>query len=133
MKLTKSKLKQIIKEELAEVFRIRSPQLEDRMRAVRNQLGDDVFFNELINSMSDEALAGSLRKIAANQQLTVGGVRHFEESNGAADVINDTAWDAHKVAIKNIQAMSRGLSDEDSYAFLTLLKKWFNKNILEGQ
>jgi len=45
----------------------------------------------------------------------------------------DVAWDAHKAAIENIRNMSKQMSDEDSYAFLNLLKEWFNKNVLEEQ
>ena len=47
--------------------------------------------------------------------------------------VSDDAWDAHKVVIDNIQSMSKQMSDDDSYAFLTLLKNWFNKNVLEEQ
>ena len=47
--------------------------------------------------------------------------------------VNDDVWDAHKVAIANIRQMSTQMSDEDSYVFLTLLKDWFNTNVLEEQ
>ena len=47
--------------------------------------------------------------------------------------VSDSAWDAHKLAIENIRNMSKQMSEEDSYAFLTLLKNWFNKNVLEEQ
>jgi len=47
--------------------------------------------------------------------------------------VSDGAWDAHKLAIENIRNMSKQMSEEDSYAFLTLLKNWFNKNVLEEQ
>tara|TARA_R100001594_G_scaffold54739_1_gene88316 strand:+ start:7455 stop:7691 length:237 start_codon:yes stop_codon:yes gene_type:complete len=47
--------------------------------------------------------------------------------------ISDGAWDSHKLAIENIRNMSKQMSEEDSYAFLTLLKNWFNKNVLEEQ
>jgi hypothetical protein len=47
--------------------------------------------------------------------------------------VSDGAWDAHKLAIENIRSMSKQMSEEDSYAFLTLLKNWFNKNVLEEQ
>jgi len=45
--------------------------------------------------------------------------------------MSDKVWDAHKVAIENIRNMSKQMNDKDSYAFLNLLKEWFNKNVLE--
>ena len=47
--------------------------------------------------------------------------------------VSDAAWDAHKIAINNIQSMSKQMNDDDSYAFLTLLKNWFKLNVLEEQ
>lgn len=47
--------------------------------------------------------------------------------------VSDDAWDAHKIAINNIQSMSKQMNDDDSYAFLTLLKNWFKLNVLEEQ
>ena len=55
------------------------------------------------------------------------------EEEASLDVINDNVWDAHKVVIENVQRISRDMNEEDSYAFLTLLKNWFNKNVLEEQ
>jgi hypothetical protein len=77
MKLTKSKLDQIIKEELSEIIRIRNPKLEDRMRDVRQQLGDDAFFRELVDTIPDNELSRIINTIATNQGLTIGGVRYF--------------------------------------------------------
>ena len=59
-----------------------------------------------------------------------------EELGGFLDDTSSSegvAWDAHKVAIENIRNMSKQMNDEDSYAFLNLLKEWFNKNVLEEQ
>ena len=55
------------------------------------------------------------------------------EEEASLGVINDNVWDAHKVAIDNIQRIARDMNEDDSYAFLTLLKNWFNKIVLEEQ
>ena len=77
MKLTKSKLKQIIKEEMEEILRVRNPGLEEKTQEIRDQLGDEVFLKELINLISDESLGKMIQKIAKDKQLTIGGVLHL--------------------------------------------------------
>jgi hypothetical protein len=47
--------------------------------------------------------------------------------------ISDTVVMAVDLAIQNIRNISKQMRDEDSYAFLTMLKSWFNKNVLEEQ
>ena len=47
--------------------------------------------------------------------------------------ISDTVVMAVDLAIQNIRNISKQMRDEDSYAFLTMLKNWFNKNVLEEQ
>lgn len=77
MKLTKSELNQIIKEELSEIIRIRNPKLEDRMHDMRAQLGDDIFFRELVDTIPDNELSRIINSIASSQGLTIGGVQYF--------------------------------------------------------
>ena len=91
MKLTKSKLKQIIKEELS-----------------------------LMGSLEIE------NNFAKKNSLT-------EDDEASSDAVNDETWDAYKIVVDNVGQMSSQMSDDDSYAFLTLLKKYFNRTVLEEE
>mgnify|MGYP003627431961 CR=1 FL=1 len=75
----------------------------------------------------------NLRKLKLKQIIKEELSALLQEEESPLGVVNDNVWDAHKVVIENVQRISRDMNEEDSYAFLTLLKNWFNKNVLEEQ
>jgi hypothetical protein len=79
MKLTKSKLAQMIKEEMGKMLRFRDTGLDARMQDLRNQLGDNKFLSELLYALPDAALREAVRTIAKNNAMSVGGVSYLEE------------------------------------------------------
>ena len=79
MKLTKSKFKQIVREELGKILRFRDSGLETRMQDLRTQLGDDEFLSELLDALPDAALRQAIRTIAKNKEMSIGGVAYLEE------------------------------------------------------
>ena len=77
MKFSHELLRQVIREEMDEVLRIRDERIEERLRELRDQLGDEVFLKDLINNLSDDSLRHVFRKMAKEHGLTIGGVRHI--------------------------------------------------------
>lgn len=91
MKITKSKLRQIIKEELS-----------------------------LMGSLEIE------NNFAKKHSLT-------EDDEASMGAVSDEIWDAYKMVVDNVGQMSSQMNEDDSYAFLMLLKKYFNRTVLEEQ
>jgi len=82
MKITKSELRRIIREEkqrlLDEAAAVRiDPALDPMVQELRNILGDEEFINVLLSKLNARDLKRVLRDIASHHELKIGGIQYF--------------------------------------------------------
>jgi len=84
MKVSKKFLVQLICEEIRAMAsqhggtfgKIGDADLLARVEALRDQIGDSEFLEELINQAPEDVLSNLVRRIAKSKQLTIGGVKY---------------------------------------------------------
>jgi len=103
MKLTKSKLVEVVRETLTEnlggyfggvrpvavdddlpvpvgtVSRVRSSELDERVAELVDIIGENEFIDRLVQMTPDEQLNKVIQSIAKEKQLTLGGIKYLEE------------------------------------------------------
>jgi hypothetical protein len=76
MKITRSKLLEIIKEEFRGI-KYTDPNLMSSLEEVRQALGEKDFTTELVNQMPEKDLREFIIRIAKERELDIGGIKYL--------------------------------------------------------